>query len=135
MVVHSFPFPSFEREENLKKNDMYLIAALLVIAAAVCLFRWQGKETGKEVQVTIDGETYGTYSLMENQTLSLGENNEMEILDGKVSMKRAECPDQLCVQQGWTDIQGEKIICLPNRVIIEVTKGEAAEAEVDAIAN
>lgn len=117
----------------MKKNDIYLGAALLFIAALLLLFRWSGREAGSKVQITVGGESCGVYSLKENQVLELGEHNEMEILDGKVCMKWAECPDQLCVEQGWTDTKGEKIICLPNKVIIEVIEGQ--EAELDAIAN
>ena len=47
-------------------------------------------------------------------------------------MTRADCPDQLCIHQGPIHIQGETIVCLPNRVVVEIT-GNDAEEQLDGI--
>ena len=40
-------------------------------------------------------------------------------------MKSADCPDQVCVHQGWISDSTVPIVCLPHQVIIEVTGGTA----------
>jgi hypothetical protein len=57
----------------------------------------------------------------------------VEIREGKVRMLSAQCPDKLCVRQGWTDHPANPIICLPQQVIISI-EIEAAPAEaIDAL--
>ena len=42
------------------------------------------------------------------------------ISDGKADMESADCPNQICVHHGAISHTGETIVCLPNRVVIEV---------------
>ena len=44
-------------------------------------------------------------------------------------MEYADCPDKLCINQGKITDSSKKIICLPNKVIVEVTK----KSETDAV--
>ena len=78
------------------------------------------------------GEEYGTYSLSEDQTIEINDTNVCEIQNGEVNMKEADCPDQLCIHQGPIHIQGETIVCLPNRVVLEIT-GIDTEEQLDGV--
>ncbi|MCR4991648.1 MAG: NusG domain II-containing protein [Lachnospiraceae bacterium] len=40
--------------------------------------------------------------------------------DGKANMESADCPNQICVHHSAISHTGETIVCLPNRVVIEV---------------
>ena len=42
------------------------------------------------------------------------------ICDGKADMESADCPNQICVHHSSISHKGETIICLPNRVVIEI---------------
>ena len=42
------------------------------------------------------------------------------IKNGMAYMKHADCPDKLCVNTGKICRTSEKIVCLPNRVMVEV---------------
>ena len=46
-------------------------------------------------------------------------------------MTEADCPDQLCVHQRAISKQKQTIVCLPNRVVVEVIGGE--DAGLDSI--
>jgi hypothetical protein len=48
----------------------------------------------------------------------------LEVRDGRVRMVDSACPDKLCVKTGWISSPGESIVCLPNRVVIEVVSGD-----------
>ena len=47
-------------------------------------------------------------------------------------MVEADCPDKLCVHQKAISKNNETIICLPNKVVVQVTSGE--ESEFDSVA-
>ena len=48
----------------------------------------------------------------------------LEVRDGRVRMVDSACPDKLCVKTGWISSPGESIVCLPNRVVIEIVSGD-----------
>ena len=62
-----------------------------------------------------------------------GGTNILTIKNGKAKMTDADCPDQLCVHQKAASKNHESIICLPNKVVVEVDGSE--ESEFDAVAN
>ncbi len=47
---------------------------------------------------------------------------------GRIRVKDATCPDQICVHQGWISQPGKPIVCLPNKLIIEI-RGEGGELD------
>ena len=44
----------------------------------------------------------------------------IEIKDGEVSVKEADCPDKICVNHKKISNVGESIICLPHKLVIEI---------------
>lgn len=62
-------------------------------------------------------------------TTSLG-TNVIEVRDGRVRVREADCPNQDCVNQGWIDADGEQIVCLPHRLYVEIEGGRAADVDV-----
>ena len=88
--------------------------------------------SGAGVTVTVDGDVYGTYSLAEAQEIDINGTNHLSIHDGEADMADADCPDKLCVHQRAISRDRETIVCLPNRVVVEVTGAE--EPAFDSIA-
>ena len=118
----------------MKKNDWILVAVILVLAGiGFLIFTSFGRQTAGIVKVTVDGELFGTYSLKEEQEIEINDTNRLIIEDGQVDMIEADCPDQICVSHKSISKNGETIVCLPNKVIVEVVGGE--EADVDAVSN
>lgn len=117
------------------KNDVIFISFLAVFCIAVCLWVYKGGAVeGSNIKITVDGKEYGTYSLLEEQTITIdeGENlNIIEIKGGKAYMKEASCPDQFCVDQNEISFDKESIICLPNKVVITVISD--VESDLDGI--
>lgn len=124
----------------MKKKDLILICSVLVLAAAfwlvpraVGLF---GNSKEQKLRITVSGEEYGTYSLEEDQVIKVGDTNVCEIKDKKVSMLSADCPDQLCIHQRTIQLQGETIVCLPNKVVLEITGTRQTDQEaLDGVVN
>lgn len=120
----------------MKKKDIILIAAVLVIALISFAAIKLTQKDGKEVVVTINGkETYKT-SINKDQTYKIpvqdGENI-MQIKDGKVTMKKADCKDQICADHKPIEKSGETIVCLPHKVVIEIKSENGKEQELDGV--
>ena len=115
------------------KNDVIFISFLAIFCIAVCVWVYQGGSVkGSNMTITVDGQVYGTYSLLEEQTIVIEEGdakNVIEIKGGKAYMLEASCPDQLCVDQNEISFDKESIICLPNKVVLTVTSD--VESDVD----
>lgn len=47
----------------------------------------------------------------------------IQVRGGRVRMLDSACPDKLCVHSGWISRPGESLVCLPNRVVIEIRSG------------
>ena len=108
------------------KNDIILVVCLLLVAAIGMLYLFVFRAEGNTVKVTLDGKTYGVYSLSENRTEDIytGQNNEhhnrLVIKDGKAHMETSTCPDGICVDHSAIFRDGESIVCLPHRIIVTI---------------
>lgn len=112
---------------------------LIGIIAAAFLF-WlfphlQQYKTPGMVKVLQDGVEIGEYLLTEEQTISIpseeGGYNLLFISNGKASVSDADCRDRLCVKQREISRNGESIICLPHKLVIQIEAKE--ESELDTV--
>ena len=56
----------------MKKKDLILAGMVLLIAGILALaLRLPKTESGNTLKITVDGETYGTYSLAQDQTVKI----------------------------------------------------------------
>ncbi|MCD7843297.1 MAG: NusG domain II-containing protein [Clostridiales bacterium] len=124
-----------------KRYDLLLLAALVLVGlgltAFVLLSRMNSASCGLTVTIRQDNEVVATLPLDEDATYAVqgedgGTTNLVVIEDSTVYMEEADCPDQLCVKQGKIRYAGDSLICLPNRVVVEIS-GEDDQA-LDAVA-
>ncbi|MCD8125793.1 MAG: NusG domain II-containing protein [Lachnospiraceae bacterium] len=120
----------------IKKADLILIGVILAAALFTLGALALTRQTGSFVVVRVDGTEVARYSLTEDRTETIGGvnggTNVLVIENGTATMTDADCPDQLCVHQGSIRYDGETIVCLPHRVVVEIEGGE--EAGVDGVA-
>ena len=113
----------------LKKHraDIILIAALLAAAAIAWAFLRLGRQDGAAAIVTVNGEMRAELPLGKDTSVIIeGEGrNTVTVRGGAVCVESADCPDGLCVRQGWAKYEGETIVCLPNGLVVTVRGGEA----------
>lgn len=88
------------------------------------------------VNIIQDGKTLMTLRLSEEKdrtfVLPYGDSsNTIEIKDGRIRVKDAQCPDKTCVHTGWLSSSAMPIVCLPNHLVISFAD---SEGEVDAVA-
>ena len=120
---------------EMKKKDAALAAIIIGVALLAFLaHELIGSEGAGKVVIKVNGELEGTYSLAEDQEIEInGGSNKLLIKNGKADMIEADCPDQLCVHQKPVSLRNESIICLPNKVVVEI--GTSESSELDAVTN
>ena len=117
------------------RNDIIFIAALLIVTALAALALFLFRAEGDTVIVTVGGEFFGEYALSENCTVEIvGKNgrNLLVIQNGEASISEASCPDGICSSHRPISRSGESIICLPNKVVVEVHSQEKEQADIIA---
>ena len=125
-------------KNNKKKNDVILIAMILIVVAIGILLMNIFKTEGSFAVVKIDGVETNKFSLSEDIEfiIETGENNEQKntlvIKDGKAFVRDANCPDKICEGHQKISYKGETIVCLPHKVVIEIVT-EDSENELDVV--
>ena len=108
----------------MKKKDIILIAAVLAISLISLVAIKMTQKDGKEVTVTVEGKEVYKTSIKKDQIYQIPEKNGtnvMQIKDGKVTMKKADCKDQICADHKAIEKSGETIVCLPHKVCLLYT--------------
>ena len=82
-----------------------------------------------EIAIPLSGPY--TY-VFEDRTIEIdneGHTNVIVIEDGTVRMESSSCKNQICVDHGRISLIGDSIVCLPNRVVVEI-EGKGGDADV-----
>lgn len=115
-----------------RKNWMIPLL-IAVLAAALLLLSTALRPTAEEstVVITVDGVEYTRVPLSQPRTVTIeqadGAVNVVEVSDHGAVMLSSTCDNQLCVHMGEVTVDNWEfrpnqafIICLPNRVSIEL---------------
>ena len=127
---------------TLKKtlSNRFWLILLGVIVAGSALAAWlllSRVSTGSIAAIYLDGELVEridlaavTESYTRTYTGKSGITDVVEVARGKIRVKEADCPDQVCVHQGWIETGVVPVVCLPNALVIQIEDG-SAEPEID----
>lgn len=121
----------------MKKNDIKLLTGILLLAILVFAgYHLLHLQTGKTVQVTVDGKLFKTLPLDQNTTYIIetkSGKNVLEIKNGSANITDADCPDKLCVHQEKISRQGQTLVCLPHKVVVSISS-DSEEETLDGVA-
>ena len=112
-----------KQESRKARNDVIFIASLLLVVLVFACVLFFSAEEGNTVRVTVDGRLFGEYSLLENKTVEIVNGDGYNLLiieDGKAYVDTASCPDGICSSHRPVSRGEESILCLPNKVVIEI---------------
>ena len=73
----------------------------------------------KTYRLTIDGEDKS--------------ENLVEVRNGSIGIIEASCTDHICIDTGFIDNSSVPVVCLPNKIIIEIS--DNTDNSIDAVAN
>lgn len=114
----------------------------LLIAAAILLFSLYWLVSRGETQGALKTAViYKDGVVIERVSLAAGEERRIDLAphgvamvvavrQGRVRVLSSSCKQQICVRKGWVDQAHDPIICIPNKITIEVT---GTDSDYDAI--
>lgn len=103
----------------LKKGDIVIICSSVVAFVLSIALLVSFSKQGNQVVIKQDNKVIYNQSININKTVDTG-TNTIIIKDGVVYMSDSSCKNQICVNTGKILKKGESIICLPNRVVVEI---------------
>lgn len=122
---------------KLQRMDVFVLFGVFLTGIMLGLFLLLTRQQGISIQIRIDGTVEESFSLGRNRTYEIdagdGSTNLLIIRDGQAWIEEASCPDGLCVNMGKISKSGQSIVCLPNKVVVEII-GRETSANVDLIA-
>lgn len=111
----------------MKKRDFVFLFCIIAVCLTLFLVKGFLSQNGDSVLIYVDKKLYKTVSLYDECEIDTG-TNIIAVDDGCVYMKSADCPDKICVHTGEIKDNSKDIVCLPNKVIVKVTKKSAIDA-------
>ena len=120
----------------IKKADIILLIVILAVGIPLAVLSLSSGTGGDKVKISLNGKVYGTYPLHEDRVIEVSEDghtNHITIKDGQVSMSYSPCRNQVCVNTGAISETKDAIVCLPNRVVVEIissVNGKGGDADV-----
>ena len=108
-----------------KKQDIIIYLTVLLLAGAAYLIHTGlHSRTGSIVRISTDGELIADYPLSRDLETTIGGysggNLKLVISGGAAYVESSSCPDKICVKHARISHTGESIICMPNRIVIEI---------------
>lgn len=110
-----------------KHRGDLLLAGSLLLLAGILFFLFRPGGQGAWAVVTADGTEIARYPLDEERTVRLGDDTDYNILQiagGAAAVAEANCGDHTCVRTGEISREGERIVCLPHKLIIQIEGGD-----------
>ena len=107
---------------------LFLLLAAVAASAAWLLLR-DGDTDAPTARILRDGvllEEIDLDQVDEPRSLVLEDesgSNTVQAERGRIRISAADCPDQVCVKQGWISGGAVPIICLPHKLMIEIVRG------------
>jgi len=119
------------------KYDKILIVIVVVISLfGMYLVKEKALNYNKKyVEIIVDGNEHSKYVLDDKIDKEIKVEvdegyNIIHIHDGQVIVEESNCDNQLCVRKGVIEEPGELIVCLPHKVVVQIT---GTQEDLDSI--
>lgn len=128
-----------ESTESIKKKtalsyvDILIAVSIVLFGLYWLMMRDSNDATEKTVVIYKDDVVIWSLPMLKDRIIQLepfGVSMVVEIRDQKVRVLSSSCQKQICVRKGWTGQVHNPIICIPNKITIDVT---GADPVYDAI--
>jgi len=119
----------------MKKNDFFLIIIIILISFVSYLI-FNSNKNGNFAYVYYDRKLIKTINLkIDNSYVVKGYNGDVEISvkDGKIKVINENSLNHLCSKLDYTNSFNNPIICLPNKIVIEIKSVNENENEINVI--
>ncbi len=119
-------------EDNLyqmSKYDGFLITIVLIIAmVSLFSFKQSASAGGEKVLIYENSSLLKEIDLNREKTFEVNTEKgkmEIEIGEGRTRVLKSSCPQKICLNTGWISKPGQTVVCIPNRILLEVKGGSS----------
>ena len=123
------------RKLNIALVALIALAAVGAFAATRVLAGGGSAQTGAEAVIRDADGGERRMALSEDAELTVTTSagaNVVQVKDGKVCVREADCPNQDCVEQGWISDSSQQIVCLPHKLTVSIEDPNASST-IDVI--
>lgn len=128
---------------KVKRGDLMLIAAILILAGAVLVWqKWRETDAAASADtlvavITVNGEEYERVPLTgEEREIDIRTefgHNILKAYDKGIRMTYSDAPKRIALDMGFISRPYQQIICVPTRVRVEVLPPEGQDDGLDAV--
>lgn len=129
------------KQWNYKVTVVFIaiLLCLVLIISLIAILRPVTGNTKYTADIYQDGNLLTSISLdnvnAPYRFTVTGENgcvNEIEVRSGSIGIISADCPDKLCIHQGFVSNSKLPIVCLPNRLVIQLREDDSVSVDATA---
>lgn len=117
--------------QGYKRTSVIISVALFLLASASVIYlmfpHLSSDDSGFVAEIYQEGRLLFRIPLnevTENDSFIIkgkdGCTNQIEVRPGSIGIISADCPDKLCVRQGFVTDSRLPVVCLPNRLVIQL---------------
>ena len=117
----------------MKTKHFLAVIALIALACLGALIYLRLRPAGVIANIYQDGACIRSVDLSKvaaPETFTVtdknGHENVVSVEPGRICVLRANCPDQVCVHEGWVSGGTRPIVCLPAKLVIRLEDKSAA---------
>jgi len=118
----------------MKRKDIFLfIVIIIVIAILFIVNNIINKEEIDVAEIYINNKLYKSISINSNEDVVINNDNNynyIKVHNGGVEMIESSCSDKICVQSGHIKKSSDRIVCMPNKVVIKVKGTDTIKEDV-----
>jgi hypothetical protein len=124
----------------MKRGDKIVLVILLITVVitfgATLIYKTSNKGSENIAVIKLAGKVIRTIDLnkvVKQQEFTIktdkGNYNTILVKTNSISIKDADCKHEECVKSGWISRPGEMIVCLPNKLIINIEGQESKDID------
>lgn len=117
---------NISNKKIIGKKDIYIVFAIFLmgIIAVAAAFILKKTNMGKTAVISVNTQVIEKIDLETHEnnrfTIENIEDVVFEVNNGKIRIIESDCPDKICIKTGYISSTGEKIVCLPKKLIVEI---------------
>ena len=121
-------------QKLLNRRDAIILLSLAAVGILLWLLFQIGSREHVTAEITVDSTCIAQYDLSSAPkgtfTLPQAEGVVFEISDQGIRITENDCPGRQCVHAGWISRPNQTIVCLPKKLMIQLTSSEDAPPDV-----
>ncbi len=114
-----------ELRKNLKW--VFIFFLLIIICLLILFVSEYFRGSAQTAEIIQNGEVIRTADLDVSEPYEFevvsedGGHNTIRVENGRIGVVSADCPDKICVKQGFIDNGALPVVCLPHKLSIVIT--------------